>query len=359
MTKVAVLGAGAGGLSSSVELAQAGHDVLLWNRNAATLAPYATRKVPYEGVLGQGSVEVRLVTTDLATAVGGADVVVVSLPAFAHPALFAELARLRCPAPVVLSPGHTGGALHMRQVFQAKYAPLPPVAELSTLPYVARVRPDGTVGVTGRAHRLRCGSLPDAEEATKVAAHLFSCALDATDVLASSLSNVNLVLHPPGAVLAAAWVEATQGDFTFYVDAMTPAVTRVLEELDGERRDVASRFGHELPSLVEEMARVGTVPADLPPGASTADAIRSGEANRYIKAPSSLQHRYYKEDFAFGLVPFLALAAVAGAAVPVAGALAALGRAMLGEEIIGPALDAQALGIDGLELEGLLRLVRG
>ena len=48
------------------------------------------------------------------------------------------------------------------------------------------------------------------------------------DVLACDLANVNMVLHVPGAVLGAAWVEATRGDFTFYVQGMTPGVARVM-----------------------------------------------------------------------------------------------------------------------------------
>ena len=68
---------------------------------------------------------------------------------------------------------------------------------------------------------------------------LYPAAIPEGDVLATSLANVNLVLHTPGAILSAAWVEATGGDFRFYVDAMTPGVVRVIEALDRERRAVA------------------------------------------------------------------------------------------------------------------------
>ena len=79
------------------------------------------------------------------------------------------------------------------------------------------------------------------------------------DVLACDLANVNMVLHVPGALLAAAWVEATRGDFTFYVQGMTPGVARVMQSLDEERRAVARAFGHDLPPLVAEMQAIGTV----------------------------------------------------------------------------------------------------
>ena len=69
-----------------------------------------------------------------------------------------------------------------------------------------------------------------------------------------------MVLHCPGAVLGAAWVEAKRGDFTFYVEGMTAGVARVMAKLDAERQAVAAAFGHALHSLVEEMQAIGTVP---------------------------------------------------------------------------------------------------
>lgn len=359
MTTVAVLGAGAGGLSSAVELSQAGRRVRLWNRSAGTLEPYRDRVIGHSGVLGEGAAAVGMVTTDLRAAVEGADVVVVCVPAQAHAAIFTGLARLPCAVPVVLNPGHTGGALHLRQVFRAQGAALPPAAELSTLTYVARSSPGGGVAVTGRARRVRCGWLPGGEEAGAAAAELFPAATPVSDVLGSSLSNVNLALHPPGAVLAAAWVEAAGGGFTFYVEGMTPGVARVIDSIDAERRAVAGRFGHDLPTLVGEMELIGTVPGGAAVKGDTGAAIRAGEANRAIRAPDSLRHRYYLEDFPYAVAPFLALARIAEVAAPVAEALLTVASAMLGTRLDQCGRDAAALGIEGLRRGELLRLVRG
>ena len=361
--RVAVLGGGAGGLSCAVELTQRGHRVRLWNRNPATVAPFRSGAIGHTGVLGEGTVAVETVTADLADALAGADVAMVCLPALAHGAVFAGLAGLGCAMPVVLNPGHTGGALHLRQVFAAHRVPLPPVAELSTLTYITRRRGD-QVRITGRAGQVRCGALPGGEPAAAAAAALFGPAVARVpDVLASSLANVNLVLHPPGAILAAAWTESAKGAFTFYVDAMTDGVGRVIDVLDAERRAVAAGFGHDLPPLTGEMALVGTVPPELagPPGpgrpASTAAAIRAGEANQSISAPDSLTHRYYREDFPYAVRPFQALARIAGVPTPMADALATVAGALLGPDAAG--LDAAGLGVAGLDRDGVLRLVRG
>src|ERR1019366_4116556 len=102
-----------------------------------------------------------------------------------------------------------------------------------------------------------------------------------------------MVLHVPGAVLGAAWVEATRGDFTFYVQGMTKGVARVMQALDDERGAVARAFGHELPSVVAEMQAIGTAESSIRDAGDLVAAIASGEANRRIKAPDSLEHRYY------------------------------------------------------------------
>lgn len=358
MTVVAVLGAGAGGLSCSVELTQAGHDVRLWNRNPRTLEKYGeNRSVPYEGVLGEGTASLASVTTDLREALRGAEVVVVCLPALAHAALFTDLTDAACVVPILLNPGHTGGALRARATFLSRGVALPPIVEFSTLTYVARIRPEGGVRITCRARQVRVAALPGGESAVAIARELFPGVLEMPDVLATSLSNVNLALHPPGAILAAAWVEASGQEFTFYVDAMTPGVARVIVLLDGERRSVARRFGHDLPSLTEEMALIGTVAGDAVTG-DVGVAIRGGEANRWIKAPDSLDHRYYQEDLPYALTPFIALADIGDVAVPTARALLTIGSGLLARDLVATGLSAEALGIADLGFNGLMELVR-
>ncbi|WP_026380893.1 NAD/NADP-dependent octopine/nopaline dehydrogenase family protein [Afifella pfennigii] len=359
--KVTVIGGGAGGAAAVAELTAAGHSLALWSRSPETIAPILERGgIGYEGVLGEGLARPSRVTSDMGEAIAGAEVAVVMLPTHSHGAVAAHLAKAGWPAeaPVVLNPGHTGGALEFASAWRGVRADLPPIAEFSTLTYVARKYAPDVVTVTGRAKSVRAACLPGGESALEAGCALFPGASPVADVLASSLCNANLVLHPPGAVLAAAWVEATGGDFTFYGEAMTPGVGRVLSRLDEERRGVARAFGHELPGIVEEMRRIGTVEADADPGDVVA-AISGGEANRKIKAPDTLQHRYYREDFGHGLLPFLELAGIAGVAVPMARALFDLGEAAVGANYREGGRTAAAMGIEGLSREELMERVRG
>ncbi|MGS1095304.1 NAD/NADP octopine/nopaline dehydrogenase family protein [Aquamicrobium terrae] len=359
--KVAVLGAGAGGAASVAELVQAGHDVHFWARSAETLAPHVELGgVAYDGKLGEGVARPSLITTDLKAAIDGVDVGVVVLPTFSHGAIARALADAGWPSDrlVILNPGHTGGALEFAEAFTKAGDVAPPVVEFSTLSYVARkYRPNG-VTVSGRARELKAAALGGGKEALDIAAALYPGVKPVADVIASDLSNVNMILHPPGAVLSAAWVEATGGDFTFYVDAMTPGVARVMRQLDDERRAVASAFGHALPNLVEEMKLLGTVEADVTDTDDFRAAIAGGEANRKISGPVSLEDRYYKEDFGHGLLPFLEFAAIAGIDTPVARSLYGLAQIAVGTDYRKGGRTAEAMGIAGMSRDQLLDKVR-
>jgi opine dehydrogenase len=354
---IAVLGAGAGGTAAVAELVSAGHDVALWARSEKTLAPFkAVGGVAYEGVLGEGIAKPRSITSDLSAALSGADAALICLPTTAHGQLARSLAELSTNIPVVLNPGHTGGALEFAHVFHSLGAKPPPIAEFHTLTYVARKYAPERVTITGAAQFLRLGALPDGEAAAAIAEAMFPKAKRMRDVLACDLANLNMVLHVPGAVLGSAWVEATGGDFTFYVQGMTTGVARVLKALDDERRAVAKAFGHDLPSVTAEMQMVGTV--ELSADADDmAAAIASGSANRKIKAPNSLTHRYYAEDFGHGLLPFIALAEVAKVQTPVASSLLRVGQTLLGDDLLAHGRTAARMGIEGLDRDGLLRRV--
>lgn len=359
--RVTIIGAGAGGAAAVAELSLAGHDITLWNRSAATLEPLQQiGGVEYEGVLGAGFARVSCITTDLGLALEDTDAVLCTLPTFSHAPVAIALADagISPTTPVILNPGHTGGALEFATAFRTRRSDLPPVCEFSTLTYVARKYEPHKVTVTGRAQRVRAAALPGGAAALTVASTLYPAASAVSDVLACGLCNANLVLHPPGAILGAAWVEATHGDYTFYAEGMTPGVARVMKALDDERRAVARAFGHELPNLIEEMQGIGTVSAAVTDINDYAAAIAAGEANRRIKAPDSLAHRYYLEDFGHGVLPFMELASIAGVPVPVAHSLYTLAESLVGTSYAARGRTAAAMGIAGMTREALMASVR-
>ena len=67
--------------------------------------------------------------------------------------------------------------------------------------------------------------------------------IDGGNVLQTGLNNMGAIFHPALTLLNAGWIEATHGDYQFYIDGVTPSVARVLEVLDRERVTVAASLG--------------------------------------------------------------------------------------------------------------------
>jgi opine dehydrogenase len=107
------------------------------------------------------------------------------------------------------------------------------------------------------------------------------------------------------------------------------------------------------------MQRYGTVEPWVTDTDDLLNAIASGEANRRIRAPDSLEHRYYREDFGHGLLPFIEIARIAGVPTPVADALYRLGGALTGTDFAAAGRTAATMGIEGMDRAALLRRVRG
>ena len=352
-------------MAATVDLTLRGFEVVWWRRTVP-LRPPSGYRLAYRGVLGDGVMPVSC-TDDLSMAIRGAAGVLVCLPSTAHRDIARNLAQVGCEAPVMLVPGHLGGALEVAKVMRdAGAVGLPPLAESSTLPYTVRACPaagneDGlpqwVVNITGAAARMLVGCLPGGEDALTLISQLYPGSAPMPDVLAVGLAEVNMVLHPPGAILGAAWVEATGGAFRFYVEGMTAGVASVMSRLDQERLAVAAAFGYGPPSLMEEMSAIGTVEEDADLDDLQA-AIAGGSANAAIMAPDSLDHRYYTEDFGYGLLPLVGLAEVAGVETPVATALLNLAMAAGLEKAITAGRTLERLGLSGLSVDEIASAVR-
>jgi len=110
------------------------------------------------------------------------------------------------------------------------------------------------------------------------------------------------IFHPALTLLNMGWIEASHGDYQFYIDGVTPSVARMLEVLDRERVTVASALGLRARTALEWLKLAyGTI------GENLHDAIHNQPGYHGIKAPSTLYHRYLFEDVPMSLVPIASL----------------------------------------------------
>lgn len=357
--RVAVLGGGNGALAVACEWGLAGHEV--------TMAESPEHQGGLDAVAAAGGIEgvgkiegfapIALAGTDFGAALDGAELVQVVGPAFATE----DFARLSAPhlrpgMTVVVNPGSCLGALAF-----ARAAGLGPdqdeitVAELSTLPYAARVVDDAKVQIfhslTGALFVAALGQTGTGA-VRDLLAQVWPAVTAARSVWQTALQNGNPVIHPAVTLLNAALIERTGGDFLFYEEGVTQATGRVMAAVDEERIAIGAALGVEIMSEPATGVAQGYMLEDnYTTGYSTAPGFLG------IKAQDSLDNRYLTEDVGVSMIFFRDVAHAVGVETPMMDTIIHLTSVVMDTDYAAaPARTLASLGLDGLSPEELQAL---
>lgn len=340
MTAVAVLGAGHGGVSAAADLSRRGHGVRLWARSEQSLsgikndpsAAVSPGTIDLAGIRGEGSVDVDVVSADLAAVVPGAEVVLVPLPAFAHADVAAAAAPYLDDGQVLcFMPGNfTSPAVADRLAFAGCS---PSVVELATIPYGARrVGPRGVV-IAVEPVLLPVGVLQgDPAAALAVLRGLYPPVSPVVDVLDAALLNPNLVIHPALLVTNAGAIEHF-GDFDIHGQGTGEATMRVIEAVDAERIAVRRAAGYSAPHRpATGFYRDEKMVEDEDFGLWSGTHQASVNSSLFFEG-HGLDHRYLMEDAAFGLTLVSTLGNLLDVATPVSDSILVLGSTLLDRDL--------------------------
>jgi opine dehydrogenase len=358
--RLSVLGAGNTGLCIAADLALAGHEVLLWDLPAfaAAIEPLRERRqIRLEGAGRTGEARIAAVTTNAREAAAWADVLLCSVPSYAHAAIVdAVLPEMRPGQQLALLPGNLGALAVARRLRERGVRDVV-VCESDTAPYVCRkTGPDAGV-IWGRVPALGVGVWPAAatDRALAPLAELFPGARPYAHVLAAGLSALNPVVHPPGVLMNAGRIERSRGEFWFYEEGVTPGVVRAIEALDRERLALGRALGLDLAPVAAGFAAAGFGPAS----ADLWAVINGSRMLTALRAPGALDTRWLSEDIPFGLGTWAALAATLGVNTPLMDALCTLAAAALGRDLLADRRGPDALGLAGLDAAGMVAVARG
>jgi opine dehydrogenase len=347
--RVAVLGGSHGAYATAADLALAGHNVRLWRRREADLAPIrAAGGITLVAEGRQGRAKLERATAELLDALDGAEVVIIPLPATTHEELAPRLARVLDPGQVVLlMPGTFGSYVMAREIAWAGGRLPRAFAETGTLPYLTRRT--GPVEVTApvRATNLPAGVFPAvrAAETLELLRGLFPAIRPCRDALDVALTNAGTVIHPPLVLLNAGAIDG--GRFDIHASGTTPSVRRLIDAVDAER--LAIRAGLAYPAPHYEQATIydeARAAEGLYGSGATAKLVASGLWSEVI----TFEHRYVTEDVALGLSLFESAGRLAGADTPAVSGLLSVFGALLGRD-----LRANGRGLDRLGLGDLVR----
>ena len=249
-TRVAVLGAGNGGLATAFEWSRQGHEVAIYSHAdySEQIAPIQERGgITSTGVLS-GFAEIRLATTDIAEAMSDAEVVLAVGPAYATSSLGTEAGpHLRAGMSVVVCPGSCLGSLAFKRAAGLDlYDESILVGETSTLPFAVRATGPAEIRVFHHFDRgLFAAAAPRSAtpRLLEVLRTVWPHAEEASSVFQTALQNGNPVIHPAVTLLNAALIDRTGGDFAFYEEGVTSSTGRLMEAVDAERFAIAEALG--------------------------------------------------------------------------------------------------------------------
>ena len=358
---IAVLGAGHGGCAAAADLTARGYTIRLHARRDATLEPL--RKAGGINARGvqQGLFPIAKMTTDVAEAIDGADLIMLVVPSSAHAFYADALARLiDGSVPIFLNPGHTGGGLHfLKELRDAGYRGPVKTGETVSLTYVTRMEGAATVGIYSYMRKQRFAALPGrySDEMFGLVHTIYPETIKASSVIETALANMNAVFHPPGMILNAGWIQRTNGNFLFYKEGVTDAVGRVCQAIDDDRLKVAKALDVPVHSFLDNFYGAGLTSKAAYDSGSIARACEESEPNKTIKSPPSLDHRYVHEDIGYGLVPYSAFGRLAGVPTPAIDAMVLLTSIATGVDYSVEGLTLKKMGIEGMNVAQLKHYV--
>ncbi len=307
--KYTVLGAGHGGKAMAAHLSLMGFDVTLWNRTFSHIEVIQKRGgIEIESAEGgpHGFAKMSSVTSNMEEALKDAEMIMVVLPSSAHADVAKAVAPyLRTGQTLILHPGRTCGTLEFDKVIRDNGCTADvTLAEAETFIYASRTDGPAQARIFRIKEAVPLAALPAVRTGYVLQKlnQAYPQFIDGGNVLNTGLNNMGAIFHPALTLLNAGWIEATHGDYQFYIDGVTPSVARVLEVLDRERVTVASSLGLRARTAIEwlEMAYSST-------GSDLQEAIHNQPGYYGIKAPSTLSHRYIFEDVPMSLVPIASL----------------------------------------------------
>ena len=272
----------------------------------------------------------------------------------AYPDVVRMLAPFLRPAHrVVLFSSKLAGSVHVARMFSLAGAPSVPIVETDAL-FACRIRDDDSLFVLG-IKQWTLFSAPT-RSATELAAPWFKSffpRLDAADnVIQRGLTDFGAFSHVT--IMVANMNPISRGEpFLFYYEALTEQTIAVLERVEAEMRALAVAYETTLIPMASLLERYYGCDAR-----NLLTAMRTVPTYQHAVAPTSLSHRFLREDIACTVGLLQQLARVASVPTPTIDAVVHLANVLLGEDLRVGGRDLTALGWADLDHAAIVRAIR-
>jgi len=367
---LAILGAGNAGCSLAGELTLQGFDVSLAELpefKKSIEVPLKKGGIQVEGELKTGFAKINKITLNIADAIRGRDIMFICSPAYGHEAFTRACAPHLEDGQSLVYISYFGALRMAKLLNDLKVDKDIIVGEMLSFIYASdrvgkkgaffmdRYQDDAKVLIKREKEGLPISAFPATKNPRFVSdlRKVIPSMVSATNVLETSVNNVNPISHPAGVIMNAGWIEHTEGKFSFYLEGQTPSIKRVANAMDEEKMNIASAYGLKRISNQELSQKMYARYVNKKTGGT--------HQEKYYKniydAPPSLKHRYLVEDVIYGLVPMYQLAKVAGVETPIIESVIRFASVANEENYWGTGINLKQLRLDGRNVEEIVSFV--
>ena len=348
--RIAILGAGPGGIAAAAVLSKRGYDVHLFapREPEKVSSIMAAGGVNIIGDLGEGFVPINKITSDISEALSDRQLILCMTPANGQQ----EMAELSVPHLVegsifLLAPG-SAGSLEVYAIFRNHGKDVLNeilLGEFLTLPQSARIVGPSEIRIK-YPWKPRLAAFP-----AKNNDRLYQAIEGilqfhpSPNVLDTGINNVNFLIHPGPMLLNYAAVERSEGKLSLMNEGMTEGVLRCMDALDHEKMAICSALNLSPASIDELYIELGSSPAIY------------REKGEPFGSRDRIWDRYIYEDTPYGTVMFSSLGKFLGVPTPISDSINTLLGMLEGIDFYAMGRTTKTLGIDGMNIEQLVRFL--
>jgi opine dehydrogenase len=393
--KLTVCGAGNSGKAIAGDAALAGYDVCLYEMPefSKSIAPIMKTKliniygpqVNYKNFCREGVAKLRVVTTDMKTAIKGADVIAVSVQSVGYEKLFKlMIPYLENGQIVLIMPDNYGTCVLRKLMKETKCTKKVIVAGTNSIPYAARLTNNSAVNQVFILYRQTMQTIDtfpscDWNDFWKVMQNFEPYAAadikHGDTIIAVNPDNLNPIIHVPSVLLNAGAIDnwGIMNDvgsnliyYSVYRHGFSNSVSRVQYAFYEEEMRIAKALGIRFDNIEKDLffTRLSLV-GPLVMGSkyerkSLADQIPSWYKMEYD--PNSrfrVDSRYITEDVPVGCRMYYELGKLCGVKTPLIESLINIGGIVVEKDYFTEGFNLELLGLGNFNKTELINYLRG
>jgi len=351
--RIAVLGAGNGGYALASDLALSGYKVNLFELERFrefNLTPIEEKGGIERDGMRPGLAEMDVLTSDIEEALDGADIVNVTIPAFAHTEFIELMAPHLDGKTVVFFPLNFADVKLRRFIEEKDLGVKAVIAGGETMPYACRrMKRPSYIFVRWTFPRTRVAAIPASDTARLIESTKgYPINLEPVgSTLEVSMAYENPLGHIPMMLLNAASIERTAGKWEIFYDTLVGGKDREGKPQRSQEKLIES-IKHEQSAVCERLGF--SFEAEPYVGEKKTPAV-PWSMDTYWSMTDRMDYRYLTEDVPYGLVTWASFGDLVGIETPTLDSCIHISSVLLGRDFKAEGMTVEKLGFGGKTTE--------